>query len=385
MTYTVEVCDASFNALGLLRDQSGLTMVHRFCDVGTGKVDCSASAYHRSLIGAGSTVLVRRDGVVEQAGLLEFGESQTSTAGAGTIRLNLNWSDPLRYLAERLVYPSPAAVTGVGASEWDARTGPTSTVILGFVAANAGESAALPDRRVPGLGVSVGADLGVGAYLTAAVLGRYDTVLPLIQHLALAGGVGFRVRTVDRQHFLDVTAVADRSGSVVFDPARFNVTSIEWSRKAPTATHVLAAGAGEGAAREVALITSVESLEQATRWGRRVELFHDAGKATGAELAQAGERVLSEHGETIEVQATATDATGSRFGVDFALGDFVGVTIRPGETVAKPVREVTVTPGPGDTRAVRLLIGDYQATSGTNAAAVTREALRVVRALSRTR
>lgn len=376
---TVEICDPFYTPLGLLRDWDSLEFVDRFCDVGSGKVDAVASDFNRELVSFGHTVQVKRDGVVESAGPLVFGEDRSST-----VVLKVDWKNTLTYLDRRLVLPAPQVQMnmepGVLSAADDPRSGRTSSVIRGFVDANCGPSA-LPYRRAPGL--VMGPDLGAGAYLSAAVLGRFDNLLVLCRQLAMSGGVGFGVDTDDRQHTFNVYAVRDLADEVVFSQETHNVAESNFQVTGPTATRFYAGGKGDGIDREYAMVMTADSLADEAVWGL-VEAFYSDQSSDGESFTAAASRELGLRGASIAASFTPAGST-LVYGEDYLLGDLVTCVLRPGLSVVKPIREVTRKVSVSGGRTVVPIAGDYAANSGTTAQFQTRELIRVVNALSRQR
>lgn len=373
--WSVEITDARFVPQGALNDWANLEFIERLCDVGSGKLDCSASEWHRSLIVRGAHVVVKCAGVVVSAGpIVRFGEERD--AESGTIKVD--WSDQLSWLAGRAAYPDPDNYASAQAVAHDSRSGPTSTVVAGFIAANAGPEA-LPLRAVPGL--TIGDDPGGGLFLQADVQARFDNLLELCRSWALAGGVGFRITTDDRVHTLRLWVCRDLTEFTQWaspQPGR-----VSWSLTAPTATTVVAGGKGELLARALLEVDSFESRALLAQWGRRVEFFHDQRNAEAPELEQSAFRVLAERGETVAVSFEAAHTTLIPW-QDFHLGDVVTVSLRPGLSVAKPIKQVTWRVGSDGVR-ILPLIGDVQASSGLPGEQMTRDLVRAVGALQRNR
>ncbi len=94
--------------------------------------------------------------------------------------------------------------------------------------------------------------------------------------------------------------------------------------------------------------------------------------ATYVSLYAEAERKLEEKGETVEASYQILEGT-FEFGVDFDLGDFVDVN-----GFVKPVREVTESVS-GNSRKVVPVVGDYGATSGTQASLKSRDILAILR------
>lgn len=375
--YTLVVCDANWVPLGELAFPDNWQFVDRLCDVGSGAVDCPASAENLELLRRGATVLVRReDQTVRQAGLVStYGVSR---AASDTIKLT--WRDTLAYLSGAQAWPNPGTETGQGLNEFDNRTGWTSTVLLGFVAANIGPGTGW--RQSPGL--VVGEDLMAGNYLAAPVQARWNNLLDLCRTVAIPNAAVFGVSTEDRTHTFWVRGAEDHSGDVIFSAELGNLGAGEQSLSAPVATRVDALGKGEGTARVTLMVTTPESLAQEAAWGRSFVYVHESSSSDVPALTAEALRVLAEKGETFSATYAVTPDGSFRYGVDYQLGDFVTLAPVGVDPIAKPVREAEESWSTGGW-SLKLTVGDYAATSSLGTAFQARQVLRDVEALKRNR
>src|SRR5690606_19655547 len=166
-----------------------------------------------------------RDGVTVMSGPVTKRTRMFDTTQDGFL---FEGVDDTVWLERRLVYPSAAPYTTVA---HDVRTGPATSVLVGFVSANAGPLAAA-DRQV----LTIGADTASGATVTGR--GRWQVLLDLCAELAAAGGVGFRVRKRVFEPYVPV----DRSASVVFSTELGNLGSFTHTEQAPDVNHVVVGG-----------------------------------------------------------------------------------------------------------------------------------------------
>jgi hypothetical protein len=371
--YTVELCDRDWQPVSLLRNWTDLTYVERFLEVGAGKVNALSTEENRANTQPGATVLVKQFGQVVQAGLLEPHDS--GAFGTGT--LALDWKDTTVYLSDRYAFQAPNRTTAEqGAYEFDTHSGYTSTVISNFVSVNAG-AAARDDRRVRGL--VVGEDRLLGPQITSQA--RMVNLLSHIRGLAVAGGVGFRVRFDDRNHVFEVFSAQDLSDVIVFAASSHSVVSYSNGWNPPTSTVVIAGGKGEGTARVFVEVTSNEAINQAARWGRRIEAFKDSSGAEVDPLIADARTQLYQSGETLE--ATFKVSQHAPGGMA-AVGDLVTLVLRSGETVIRPVREKT-TKVDSSGVAVETVAGDFSASSSSGVTFTTDGWIRAVQQYRATR
>ncbi len=380
--HVIEIADRDYTPLGRLRRWDSLETVERYCDIGEGKVDCTPTGWNRELVAAGRNVIVREFGRVVSAGPLEFGEDQ-----GDSLRMTVDWKDDIVRLNERLAYVDPSRhPVGKLSRASDDRRGPTTTVIMGYVNDNIGPGA-LMDRRVPGL--VMGTDIRGGAYLNAAVQARFDNLLVLVRQLATTGGVRFSMSLAGRGLVFACTEVEDLSDRVSFSlrvrrrPTAGNLRTAAYRFKAPTATRIVAGGAGEDAERVFLIAQSAESLADEQLW-RRVEYFRDDRSAEGDSLAANALRDLAEKGSTLSAEFTTADRNLLQ-GRDYPLGSFVSCVLRPGLTVVKPILEVRRTVSVSGGVQIVPTAGDYGANNATAAQHQISQIRETVNALKRNR
>ena len=104
----------------------------------------------------------------------------------------------------------------------------------------------------------------------------------------------------------------------------------KWRETAPTATHVLAAGDGEGVARRVQDVGTYGAAFDYDGWGNvRKEAFVDSSTAESNAALLEGYTVLRECQPTRGVESRAiASRLGVRYKVNYELGDIVGVVFR---------------------------------------------------------
>lgn len=255
----------------------------------------------------------------------------------------------LVHVADRLTYPSPALPGGQQTSDaYYKRTGPAETVIRDMIHANAG-AGAIAVRRADGFTVTT--SQGRGA--TVSVNTRYKNLLEESRVLARLGRVTFdAVQEQDGRIIARFRVPVDRSRSVRFTAGNGGVTGGSYSLAAPTATTVLVAGQGEGAARNII------ERSRATTWGRRVEAFKDQRDTDDAvELEQSATEQLDEGAAGAGASFTVAETPGLVYGADYQLGDTVTVELGAA-TISEPVRAVELS-WDGHGRTAELTLGDH--------------------------
>ena len=324
-------------------EATACTAVLRDADVGTWQITFPTADPSGARLDEGWRVLIHD----EETALSGPITGITPNLADGTITVN-GVSD-LQHVADRLVYPNPAQAAAAQGDAYFKRTGPSAEVIDYLVHKNAG-SGALADRRVPGLAMAVGQGGLLGSTVTANI--RFKNLLEECRALARLGGVTFDAVQEGELIRFRFRVPQDRSRQVRFSGGNGGAEEGSYSFEAPTATAVLVAGQGEGAAR-----TIIERT-RASEWGRRIEVFKDQRDTDDmAELEQSATEQLDEGAPGAGAQFSAVEAPGLRFGTDFLLGDTVSVEVGA-LTIAEPVRAVELA-WDGHGRTATLTLGDH--------------------------
>ncbi|MBF4603769.1 siphovirus ReqiPepy6 Gp37-like family protein [Curtobacterium sp. VKM Ac-2884] len=289
------------------------------------------------LLTAGNGVILFRDGVKVMSGdivSIDRGAKESTVSG---------WSDTT-CIDDRLVAPDPTKTWPTQAKDYDTRTGPAETVLLGFINANAGPGA-LASRRVAGLRIPASGGRGS----TTTVKGRFGSVGAVVADAAESGGL--HVDIVQDEDAAGpylrptVRTVTDRSANVRFGTAGSFTGAVigsDWSYtlERPTITDAVVAGGGEGVYR--VLVEKVDADAEAT-WSRKVEqLVDDSSTSDIDELGATGTDALADGANPVAVSFTITDQPDVRYRRDWRVGDRVGVNI-DGLDFSDVVREVTTT------------------------------------------
>lgn len=255
----------------------------------------------------------------------------------------------LSKIAGKLVFPNPFQMPEAQTDAYFRRTGPASEVIDYLVHKNAG-SGALAYRVVPGLAMAVGQGGRLGS--TVSVNSRFKNLLEESRAVARLGGVTFDAKQEGSLILFRFRVPVDRSRSVRFTERNGGVTEGRYALAAPTATDVIVAGQGQGAARTILHRT------RPSDWGESIEVFKDQRDTdNAAELEQSATEQLDEGAAGASAQFTVTETPGLRYGTDFLLGDIVTVEVGA-LTISEPVRAVELT-WDGHGRTATLTLGDH--------------------------
>lgn len=323
--WRIEVRDASRNRIGELDDFNQLTMVLRFNDVSTWQLQVDRrNRLAADLLADGAGILVYRSGVLQMSG---YWTDQDHGRDLQRNTVTVSGVDDTGWLTRRKAYPDPNDINPPFSVAEDVRTAQASAVIRQFIDENGGLATPVA-RRIPGLFAGVGVDPGVGP--TATGTGKWQKLLPLCQEVATfsetsGAPLGFRIVQSGTDLLLELYVPEDKTSTVVFSLERGNLASFSYKRTAPTATHAMVGGDGEGVARTY-LERSAGALE--ATWGRiEDDLVDSRNGDTAAELGQSADQALSEGAGTTALSVTPIDLETQQYGEHYQVGDKVTVLL----------------------------------------------------------
>lgn len=285
--------------------------------------------------------------------------------------LTVTGVDDTALLADRLVMPVPAAAMDSqgGAAYWTA-TGPAEWVIRKVVDVNAGLSAPATRRMCDADPAGKLATPGACAGSSRAVSARFDNLLALVDALAVIDNLAVSLTqpATSTTPLLHVAPTVDRSAVIRLSQPAGTLTAGSVSVEAPRATHVLVAGGGEETARVLKL---VDDPDTAATW-RRIETLRDARDTSDPTvLTQRGQEALAELAPTGGASVTPVELPSQRFGVDYDLGDIVGVDFGA-VSWTEVVTAVTVDVTSAGGQTITPVLGDETTASTTSPAIYAR-------------
>lgn len=332
----VEVRDGNLARVGriLPTDLVGFNAVLRFNNVGTWEIPALPDTHPLCdvLRTPGSGIIVTGpDGVILSGPTISATNSVESGQGAGT--WNISGVDDSVILGERLAYPTPTtADVTAQTSAYDTRNDVASTVMLGYVESNLVDGVAPVERAIPYL--TVGVDPLVGAVVKKSA--RFDILGELLSDIASVDSLGFDIRQIGDVLEFNVFEPVDRSLEIRMDVSNNTLSRTEYAYGRPNATLAIVAGQGEGTSRQFVEVTTTASQNAETLWERRIETFVDQRNTDDlTELEQAGLEKLASDGVTVtSIDVVPSSDVTMVYGVDFNLGDIVGVTVGEQEVSA---------------------------------------------------
>lgn len=210
--------------------------------------------------GAG-VIFVREDGTTILSGPVANQDRQWDGDNDNLI---VGGPDDTIVLADRLALPYPPAPTWTIA-DYDVRTDVAETIMHDFVNDNAGPGAMF-ERRVTGLTLATNG--GLGSTITGRA--RFQSLLELLQYLALAGGgLGFRVVQVSTGIQFQVYNPTDKSASIKLSSALGNLRRFRYVIERSTGNYIYVGGNGEGTTRTIVIGGNGPSQ---SLWGRIEEI-----------------------------------------------------------------------------------------------------------------
>lgn len=380
--YTVLVTDANLNVLGdPLHEWSSLQATLRWTEPGSGQVVLPAHRYIREQLVPGCRIVVLRkvlgQSTVLIAGPMEKKKRERADDGenGGVGKLTVSFADDLAWLAARVAYPDPTKLPKDQTTDYWTYTGNPELGMISLVHTQAGPGA-LAARRVPKLtvapfsGISGTGTVKLGPTSDVAPRERLERLTDVLRKMCTLGvgsghpdSLGFRIRQtqVAGADVLLFEPLRSRNlaGDVHFSFAMGNLKYYSFEEDAPTLTHPIVGGQGDGANRFIDEFPTTDAGQLA--WGRFEGYVPRPGTSPAAELRGAATEALKEAGQSGRLASNAADTTDQRFGVHYDIGDLVSVELDVGETVSAPVQTVNLQAWPSAGEVVGTTIGDQSA------------------------
>lgn len=342
--WTIFVRDAALERVGELDDYKSLKLIPRFNEIGSFEVEVARdNSLADALLERGAGIIAVKGDRTVLSGRVR---RRLRKKGADLDSLVLTGSDDLRALANRVAKPQPAtSVPPYNSDAYDDRTGVCSTILRQYVAANAISGTATTDRVVAGL--VNGTDPVAGSTVTGS--GRWQPLLELLQELALAGGVGFRLTQQDAALTFDVYAPEDLTDSIRLSEDLGTLSDVSYSDEAPEGNYCYVLGSGEGTARTVREVADGASM---TQWSERVEFTRDRRDTTDAtQMDQSAAEELATRASKVSLDIVPVELAQMAFLADYDLGDEV-LAVVDGVQVPEVIREAEITFGDDGVRVV---------------------------------
>lgn len=278
-----------------------------FNDVGSWKLEMDVESPAAELMQRGTRIAFYKDTTLLFTGICTYRKRSLDEDDNTVI---CSGFDDNVYLKWRVVHPQFASESPpYNVNAYDLREGVASTVMMGYVAANAGADA-LAVRQIAGL--TLGNDFALGAYVQAK--GRWQELLEFLQTIALGGGdLGFRLLDLE---FL-VTAPQVATAEMAFSAEKGNLSGYNYELDWPKVNYVYGLGAGELTDRLV-----VESLDgQSIIDFGRIEMVRDRRDTEDAgEVMLSLQEELEEGKDRVALNIIPAEQTQNTYGTEWVLG-----------------------------------------------------------------
>lgn len=237
-------------------------------------------------------------------------------------------------LADMLAWPTPTSDTMEGqVDSHDVREGPAETLMHEYVNVNVGPGAPASRRDER---LTMGANLARGPIKKKSA--RFPVLGSLLSELGVLGALGFRVIQRGSVLRFETFQVVDRSDTIRLDIRNGTLAGQKVAISAPTVTHVIVAGQGEGVDRAFLLASTPDSLAAGLAWGRRIESWVDQRQTDDPdEYQQKADEVLEEGGYSglaMQVVPMDDESSDMLYLTHWGMGDQVTVVLEARELTA---------------------------------------------------
>ena len=244
----------------------------------------------------------------------------------------------LEYLSRRICYVDPATGRTDQVSHYTS-SGYLSSVVQNLIKVNLGQSA-MTVRREPI--IKDNSQSNLGPYSSISL--RFDNLLKAV--VSTVSSKGWNIAPnwddVNNKIFYEVYQGQDLTNSIVFTEQLNNIIGAEHLVSAPEGNYILAGGTGQMTSRQFDTAQDNSSISE---WGR-IEFYQDA-RNQGNLSGYASEILAEKTSDTTGYGCTASNAPLTpQYGVDYRLGDFVGMKVF-GQFVTAEVQQVEITVADG--------------------------------------
>jgi phage replication-related protein YjqB (UPF0714/DUF867 family) len=385
--YTILVTNANLTVIGdPIYEWDTLQCGIRWKEPGSGSITVPAHQYIRDQLVPGSRIVVIRRVLgtyhILLAGPVEKVMRERADTGenGGVGKLTINFVEDLSWLAARLAFPDPSKPIDQQTTDYWNFSGDPEAAMLQLVNTQAG-AGALPQRRVPGLvvapysGVAGTGTVALGDTSTVAPRERLERLTDILRKICTIGAnpvgstpfhpdsLGFRTRQTmqgtSNVILFEPVRSRDLTGEVHFSFGRGNLEYYSFELEAPSLTHAMVGGQGEGAERALREISTTDPENLA--WGRYEGYVAAPGTDTLSVATAAGQNEMADKLASARLATNASDTVDQRYGVHYNVGDLVSVELDADEYVKAPIQTVNVQAWPTAGEVVGVTIGDQSA------------------------
>lgn len=360
----VYVRNSTLARIGQVTDYTSLTVVPRFNAIGAISMEVSADSDSAPLLVEGNGLIVKTAaGKTVLSGPIRTPDWSRSSSDSGGGKLTVGAISDDEVLARYTCWPTPTAAIGSQvASVYKIDVASVETGMRNLVNLNAGPGA-LASRKNALLTLAAN-----GLHGTALVreVNQFDNLLTVLQDIASAAGLGFRVIQVGAGLQFQVFEPDDLAGTARFSFGLGNLTDASYSTTAPTCTRAVVVAGGGTSPRVCAVYDQPDPLFP----GLVIEQFIDqtsvdtASVDLAAQMDQAGAEALANGAGQGSLSISPVDIPKLMFGRDYNVGDTVSAQLRDGAWYTDVVREVTLASTAADST-VKATVGGDSSGTGT--------------------
>ncbi|MFI9598942.1 siphovirus ReqiPepy6 Gp37-like family protein [Streptomyces sp. NPDC052043] len=354
----VYIRNSTLQRLGQVSDYTSLTVVPRYNAIGAISLDLPADSPSAPLLAEGNGLIVKTaagDTILSgPIRTVDWSRSE-SDAGGGQLKVGAVSDDEL--LARYTCWPAPTAAIGSQtAPVYKINAASVETGMRDLVNLNAGPGGQASRRHA----LLTLASNGLHGPALVREVNQFDNLLTVLQDIAGAAGLGFRVIQVGSALEFQVYAPTNRAGTARFSFGLGNLTDASYSTTPPTCTRAIVVAGGGSSPRVCKVYDRADPLFP----GLVLEQFVDqtsvdtASVDLAAQMDQAGTEALANGAGQGSLSISPIDLPQLRYGRDYNVGDTVSAQLRGGTWYTDVVREVTLTSSAGESSVKATVGGD---------------------------
>ncbi|MFJ6316094.1 siphovirus ReqiPepy6 Gp37-like family protein [Streptomyces californicus] len=352
----VYVRNPALERIGQVDDYTSLTVIPRYNAIGSFVLEISADSGKAGLLVEGNGLIIRTaDGALVDSGPIRTVDWSRSKDDSGAGKLTIGGVSDTEMLARYTCWPAPGSAIG---SQADAVYKISAVVaeaaMRTLVNVNAGPGV-LASRKNALLTLAANGNRGPAI---TRQLNQFDSLFAVLQDIANAAGLGFRVVQVGSGLQFQVYEPVDRSGTARFAFRLGNLTDANYSTAPPTCTRAIVVAGGQSSPRQCKTYDRADPLFPGLVLEQFVDLtsVDTASVDLAAQMDQAAEEALTSGAGQGSLAISPIDIPQLRYGRDYQVGDTVSAMVRE-SWMTDVVREVTLTCTATDGVTVKVAVG----------------------------
>ncbi|MYX67353.1 ReqiPepy6 Gp37-like protein [Streptomyces sp. KhCrAH-43] len=352
----VYVRNTALERIGQIDDYTSLTVVPRYNAIGSFVLEVSADSDKAGLLVEGNGLIIRTaDGALVDSGPIRTADWSRSKDDSGEGKLTVGGVSDTEVLTRYTCWPAPGSAIGSqAAAVYKISAVVAETAMRALVNVNAGPGA-LTVRKNPLLTLATNG--GRGPVITRQ-LNQFDGLFVVLQDIANAAGLGFRVVQVGAGLQFQVYAPTDRSGTARFAFDLGNLTDANYQTTPPTCTRAIVVAGGQSSPRSCKTYDRTDPLFPGLVLEQFVDLtsVDTASVDLAAQMDQAAEEALTVGAGKGSLAISPIDIPLLQYGRDYQVGDTVSAKVRT-TWMTDVVREVTLTCTASEGTTVKAAVG----------------------------